>query len=228
MFADMAVTMEIQPTRELVVPCPQRVRSVDAVTHLLLVALCVTMFAVVLVLVACGGSNSNSQTGFVNSSVSDPPTCSAPSGPYSHVFVTVTDVEIHTSTNAGPNDSGWVDLTPKLKNSPQQVDLLSQASTECFLAGMGSKTEIPAGSYQQIRVFLAPDNSSISGNQCSAAPGNPANCLVLAADKSVHALTLTSEAQSGLKIPSGQIAGGHFTIAADADAHSQDRPQRPR
>jgi hypothetical protein len=114
------------------------------------------MFAVVLVLVACGGSNSNSQTGFVNSSVSDPPTCSAPSGPYSHVFVTVTDVEIHTSTNAGPNDSGWVDLTPKLKNSPQQVDLLSQASTECFLAGMGSKTEIPAGSYQQIRVFLAP------------------------------------------------------------------------
>src|SRR5713101_4918364 len=179
-----------------------------------LVGLCVTIFAVVLMLVACGGGTTNSQTGFVNVSTSDPPTCSAPSGPYSHVFVTVTDVKIHTSSNAGSNDSGWVDLTPNLKNSPQQVDLLSQASTECFLAMMGSKTEIQAGSYQQIRVFLAPDNTSISGNQCSSATGNPANCIVLAADNSIHALTLASEAQSGLKIPSGQIAGGKFTIAA--------------
>jgi Domain of unknown function (DUF4382)/Carboxypeptidase regulatory-like domain len=179
-----------------------------------LMALCVTMVALVLVLIACGGSNSTSQTGFVNASVSDPPTCSAPSGPYSHVFVTVTDVEIHTNANAGPKDAGWVDLSPNLKNSPQQVDLLSQASTECFLAMLGSKTEIQAGSYQQIRVFLAPDNSAISGNQCSSAPGNPANCVVLSADNSVHALTLASEAQSGLKIPSGQIAGGNFTIAA--------------
>lgn len=173
----------------------------------------VALFATVLVLVGCSGTSSGSQTGFVNTSVSDPPTCSTPSGPYSHVFVTVTDVKIHTSGNAGPNDSGWIDLTPNLKN-PQQVDLLAQASTECFLAMMGSKTEIQAGSYQQIRVFLAPDNTLTSGNQCSSAPGNPANCVVLAADNSVHALTLTSEAHSGLKIPSGQIAGGNFTIGA--------------
>ena len=179
-----------------------------------LVGLCVTIFAVVLMLVACGGgASTTSQTAFVNVSTSDPPTCSAPSGPYSHVFVTVTDVKIHTSASAGSNDSGWVDLTPNLKNSPQQVDLLSQASTGCFLAMLGSKTEIQAGSYQQIRVFLAPDNTSISGNQCSSAPGNPANCLVLAADNSVHALKLASEAQSGLKIPSGQITGGKFSIA---------------
>jgi hypothetical protein len=182
-----------------------------------LVGLCVTIFTVVLMLVALiacgGGGNTPSQTGFVNTSTSDPPTCSAPSGPYSHVFVTVTDVKIHSSANAGSNDSGWIDLTPNLKNTPQQVDLLSQASTECFLAMLGSKTEIQAGSYQQIRVFLAPDNTTISGNQCSSAPGNPANCVVLAADNSVHALTLASEAQSGLKIPSGQIAGGRFTIS---------------
>ena len=49
---------------------------------------------------------------------------------------------------------------------------------------------------------------------CSSAPGNTANCVVLAADNSVHALTLASEAQSGLKIPPGQIAGGNFNIAA--------------
>ena len=179
------------------------------------VALCALAIAVVLVLLGCGGGSSSgaSQTGFVNVSASDPPTCSAPSGPYSHVWVTVTDVKIHTNANAGPNDSGWVDLTPNLANSPQQVDLLAQATTECFLAMLGSKTEIQAGSYQQIRVFLAADNTSISGNKCSSAPGNPANCVVLAGNN-FQPLKLASEAQNGLKIPSGQIAGGNFTIAA--------------
>lgn len=179
----------------------------------MLVASLLALAAIVLALVGCSGNSSRSQTGFVNTSISDPPTCSSPSGPYSHVFVTVTDVKIHTSANAGANDSGWVDLTPDLKN-PKQVDLLAQASSECFLAMLGSKTELEAGSYQQIRIFLAPDNTSVSGNQCSSAPGNPAHCVVLAADNSVHALTLSSEAQSGLKIPSGQIAGGKFTISA--------------
>src|SRR6267154_2440428 len=186
-------------------------------TRSVLVTLGVTVVAIVLVLVGCSGGGSSSPsspTGFANTSVSDPPTCSAPSGPYRHVFVTVTDVRIHNSANAGSNDPGWIDLTPNLQSSPQQVDLLAQASTECFLAMLGSKTEIQAGSYQQIRIFLASDNTSISGNQCSSASGDPANCVVLAADNSVHALKLASEAQSGLKIPSGQIAGGKFTIGS--------------
>src|SRR5262249_11715496 len=159
----------------------------------------------------CGGGRSSNPTAIVNLSVSDPPTCSAPNGPFSHVFVTVTDVQIHTSSNAGPNDPGFVDLTPNLKNSPKQVDLLAQASTECFLAMLGSKVEIPAGSYQQIRVFLAPDGTAISNNQCT---GGAANCVVLTSDGSVHDLQLASEAQTGLKIPSGQIAGGNFTIGS--------------
>jgi hypothetical protein len=171
----------------------------------------IVTFVLALGLVACSGGNS--QTGTVNLSVSDPPSCAAPSGPYSHVFVTVTDVRIHTSANAGSNDAGWVDLTPNLKNSPKQVDLLSQADTECFLAMLGSNIELQAGHYQQIRVFLSPDNSPIAGNQCSSLPGNPANCLVLTADNSLHALTLTSQAQTGLKIPSGHIGGGNFTLA---------------
>src|SRR5215470_11502276 len=134
----------------------------------------------------CGGGSSSNQPALVNLSVSDPPTCSAPNGPFSHVFVTVTDVKIHTSANAGPNDSGFIDLTPNLKNSPQQVDLLAQASTECFLAMLGSKTEIQPGTYQQVRVFLAPDNASIAtSNRCSAAPGNPANCIVLATNNGI-------------------------------------------
>jgi hypothetical protein len=175
---------------------------------------CAAVLGIALALGCGGGTSSHPATGFVNASLSDPPTCSAPSGPYRHVFVTVTDVKIHASASAGSNDAGWIDLTPGLNNSPQQIDLLAPGSTECFLAMLGSKTEIQAGSYQQIRIFLTPDSTSIAGNQCAAAAGSPSNCVVLSSDGSVHALKLASEAQSGLKIPSGQIAGGHFTIAA--------------
>src|SRR5215469_18460139 len=158
----------------------------------LLIVACSALIVAGIIVAGCGGSSST-QSAFVNLSVSDPPTCSAPSGPYSHVFVTVTDVKIHTNANAGPNDSGWIDLTPNLQNNPQQVDLLAQASTECFLAMLGSKTEIQPGTYQQVRVFLAPDNASIAtSNRCSAAPGNPANCIVLATNNGIQPLTLTS------------------------------------
>jgi hypothetical protein len=178
----------------------------------ILIVACSALIVAGIVVAGCGGgSSSSSQSAFVNLSVSDPPTCSAPNGPFSHVFVTVTDVQIHTSSNAGPNDPGFVDLTPNLKNSPHQVDLLAQASAECFLAMLGSKVEIPAGTYQQIRIFLAADGTSIEGNQCTA---GAANCVVLTSDGTVHDLKLAGEAKSGLKIPSGQIAGGNFTIAS--------------
>jgi len=36
----------------------------------------------------------------------------------------------------------WVDLTPNLKNNPQQVDLLAQANNQCFLASLGSTTQL--------------------------------------------------------------------------------------
>lgn len=163
--------------------------------------------------VACSGSNSPMQTASPTTmiTISDPATCSTSTGgPFSHVFVTVTDVKIHASSTAGDDDSGWIDLTPNLKNSPQQIDLLGQANNQCFLASLGSTTELQPGTYQQIRVMLAPNNASLSGDKCNGT----ANCVVLSSDNSIHMLQLSSESKTGLKIPSGQIAGGNFTIAA--------------
>jgi hypothetical protein len=105
-----------------------------------------------------------------------------------------------------------VDLTPALKNSPQQIDLLGQANNQCFLATLGSTTQLQPGSYQQIRIMLAANNAAVSGDKCSGT----ANCVILASDNSVHPLLLSSEAKTGLKIPSGQIASGKFTVAAGA------------
>jgi hypothetical protein len=167
----------------------------------------------ILVAIGCsGGSASPSvKSGAVSVSLSDPATCQAPTGPYKAVYVTITDVKASTDANAGANDASFVDLTPDLASSPMQVNLLGQANNQCFLAMLGSKVELQAGSYQQIRIILAPDSKgpSISNNQC----GNYANCVV-ASDGAAHDLALSSEAQTGLKIPSGQIANGQFTVGA--------------
>ena len=166
--------------------------------------------AVVITLLSCGGGSSNSNMATANLSLSDPATCSAPNGPFSHIYVAVTDVAINQSASASDTDPGWVDLTPNLKNSPVQVDLLGVAN-QCFLAMLGS-TGIQAGTYQQVRVLLASNNVTVAGNKC----GNTANCIMLTTDplSAPQALQLSSEPQTGIKIPSGQIAGGQFVVQA--------------
>lgn len=175
----------------------------------------ITLTAIFFVfLCSCGSSNSatmNANSAMVNVMVSDPATCSGPQGSISHVFVTITDVQINSSSSAGPNDSGWIDLTPNLKQNPMQVDLLAQANSQCFLATLGSNTEIQPGTFQQIRIILAANNTSVSGNQC----GSTVNCVMLSSNPSTpQPLLLSSESQTGIKIPSGQIAGGQFMVAA--------------
>ncbi len=170
------------------------------------------LFVAALVVTACssGSVGTASGTGTVTVMLSDPATCQAPTGPYAHVYVTITDVQANVSSTASATDSSWVDLTPNLSKSPKQIDLLGLANNQCFLATLGDPLQLQAGSYQQIRVILASNSASIANNAC----GSAANCVVLTADNSVHTLNLSSEAQTGIKIPSGQIASGAFTIGA--------------
>jgi hypothetical protein len=167
---------------------------------------CLIIVACAIVLISCGGG----QAGTVNVSMSDPTTCAAPSGPYRHVYVTVSDVLIHQSASASANDSGWHDLTPKLKDNPVQVDLLG-VSQQCFLAMLGS-TGIQPGHYQQVRVILASNNATVANNKCESS----ANCITLTNDplNTPIPLQLSSESQTGIKIPSGQLAGGEFVIGS--------------
>ena len=165
--------------------------------------------AALLITAACSGSGSAATPATTNVTMSDPATCAGPTGPYAHVYVTVKDVEASTAADAS---RGFTDLTPDLAKKPMQIDLLGQADNQCLLATLGSTTELQPGNYQQIRLILL-DNSSpslVANNQCS----NAANCVVLASDNSVHTLNLSSEANTGIKIPPGQIAGGQFTVAA--------------
>lgn len=172
------------------------------------VLLFISLLFALAVLTACSDGGSSSQTGFVNTVISDPAPCKAPTGSYSAVWITVTDVEIHNS-----NTGEWKDLTPGMP--PTQVNLLNEPSTECFLAMLGAKTELQAGTYEQIRIHLADTNDHSvklqTSNGCGTDPNAPLNCVITG---SVSPLLLSSEDKNGIKIPSGQIAGGNFTIAA--------------
>ena len=166
--------------------------------------------ALTLATIACGGSKTTTSTpATTNVTMSDPATCAGPNGPYSHVYVTVKDVEASTDANA---TSGFADLTPALATTPMQIDLLGQANNQCLLATLGSTTQLQPGNYQQIRLLLEDNTSAslVAGNKCGS---TAANCVVLN-NGTVEAIQLSSEAQTGIKIPSGQIAGGQFVVAA--------------
>lgn len=190
------------------------------VPRLSIFVIAIILLAAIPFLLHCGGSASTGPTptptgtGTVTTSLSDPATCAAPNGPFAHVWVTITKVTANISSNAGPNDTGWVTLLD-LTNNPKQIDLLSLVSTTCLLTQLGSTTGLPPGNYQQIRIYLlanSPPSGSAapSPNQCS---GGAMNCVVLAGGASEQ-LQLSSEAQTGIKIPSGQIAGGGIQLAA--------------
>jgi len=170
------------------------------------------LLVVTLIVAACSSFTTNTRAlgkATVNLMLSDPATCAAPDGPLSHAYVTITDVQANVNGTAGDNENGWVDLTPDLPDAPRQLDLLGKANEQYTLAPLGDNPEPQAETYHQIRLILADDSASISANAC----GSAANCVVLSSDSSVHALQLSGESTTGIRIPSGQIASGGFTIA---------------
>jgi Domain of unknown function (DUF4382) len=207
----------------------------------LLVAL-VFLAGVAAVAISCGGGTTSMVTptqgmGTVNLSLSDPPSCkasssgataaavggtAAPGGTtFISVFVTISSIQAHTSANASPNDAGWQELAPQLNPSsggtPVQVDLLNLPANgvQCLLKQLGS-TSLPAGDLQQIRLILLANAATTgpvpSPNNCSSL-GNVFNCVV-DSNNVTHTLDLSSEANTGLKIPPGQIMGGPIHVAA--------------
>jgi hypothetical protein len=179
--------------------------------------------ALLLAQVSCGGSftfNSNTgtggsaQQGNASVSLSDPPSCKVPAGNYRNVFITVASVQAHTSGTASETAAGWVELAPALASNPVQIDLLANpAGGGCTLAQLGSNVSLPAGDYQQIRLILLANNaaSGPSPNACASVQGF--NCAILQ-NNSVHRLELSSQANTGLKIPPGQIVGGPIRVNA--------------
>jgi hypothetical protein len=181
-------------------------------------AVLASLVAVALTLVTCGKTtftgHVNNGMATVNVSISDPPSCSPPAGNFKSVFITIRSVQAHISATADDNSAGWVELVPELNTHPVQVDLLNlPANGACLLKQLGSNSSLPAGDYQQIRLLLVADNSSSRGvpasNAC-AALGQVFNCVV--DNNNTSELQLSSQANTGLKIPPGQVVGGPIHV----------------
>jgi hypothetical protein len=181
-------------------------------------AVLAVLIAVALTLVTCGQTTITGQLNngmaTVNVSLSDPPSCLPPAGNFKSVFITIRSVQAHISATADDNSPGWVELVPALNAQPVQVDLLNlPANGACLLKQLGSNTSLPAGDYQQIRLLLVADNSGASAapasNAC-ATLGQVFNCVV---DRNnTSELQLSSQANTGLKIPPGQVVGGPIHV----------------
>ncbi len=187
----------------------------------LFMILLAAVIALSVALISCGGGGDGgggASTGTVTTSITDPPTCKSPTGPFDAVWVTITRVRAHTSSDAGSNDGGWVDFVD-LRSNPRQINLLDFPSTDCLLTELGSTSGIPVGKYQQIRLYLlsnsaSPNETAVpSPNKCS---GYGYNCVVVTEGEvtSTKTLLLSSQANTGIKIPPGQIKGGGLTVVA--------------
>ena len=180
------------------------------------------LIALTAVLVSCGGGSTTTVgggfgTGSITVTLSDPPTCAFPNGTFEHVFVTIRSVQAHTSANAGDNSPGWQELAPQLNSAPMQIDLLSLRPNACLLVTLGSNAALPAGNYQQIRLLLVPNSGAMGSLPATnACAGQGFNCVVLH-DGSVHQLEFSSQANTGLKIPPGQIVGGPISVGSGQD-----------
>jgi hypothetical protein len=145
------------------------------------------------VLTACGGGgggsgnsnnsssnnsgSSNAQTGTLHVAMADSPSCG-----FDHVFITVLQVRVNASSDAGDNDAGWSTISLAV---PQKIDLLSL--TNGVLADLG-QTALPAGQYQQVRLVLASNDANTLANSIVPTGGNE------------QPLDTPSATQSGYKI----------------------------
>jgi len=153
-----------------------------------------------------GGSGSAASMGTLNLSLTDGPACG-----YDNVWITVEKVRVHRSGTAGDDDAGWIDVPlplvpPATTPQPLRVDLLTR--TNGVLVPLG-RVQLPAGTYTQLRLVLAPNTAS-----------DPFTIAVTPTGTGTVALTTPSAQQSGLKmkvglnVPAGQEAD--FVIDFDA------------
>ena len=131
----------------------------------------------VFLLAACGSGETT--PGTVRFALTDAPACG-----FAEVNVTVERVRFHTSSGAGDNDAGWVDIVVSPARTLNLLDLMNGVVAEL------GQTTLPAGQYTQVRLVLAPNRNTVMPDGMGSMP-----------------LDTPSGTQSGLKLSPG------FTVA---------------
>jgi hypothetical protein len=74
---------------------------------------------------------------------------------YSHLYMSVQAIWLHTSATAGPDDTAWIKFP---LSTPVTVDLASSAGT---LTSLTSGLVVPAGTYAQVRLIPVDSGSTL-------------------------------------------------------------------
>lgn len=153
----------------------------------------------VALLSACGGGGGGDAQGTLQVSLTDAPSCG-----YDNVYVTVSKVRVHKSASAGDNEAGWQEI---VLAQPKKIDLLTL--TNGVLENLG-EVSLPAGRYTQMRLVLAPNNST----------SPTANSVVVTGNAGEVALETPSAIQSGIKLNHSfdVAAGAQVGLVLDFDA----------
>ena len=134
--------------------------------------------------------------------------CSAP-GPQ-HVFVTLRAVQLRSSAIAEPGSSDWLEIAPRLRDEPLQIDLVGGPVPEVLV----DNAAIPAGTYHQVRLQFLPDSQPVAGlrspNPCGEAYHN---CIVMA-DGRIDQLGWS--AAPDVLIPADTVPKGALLVPAGA------------
>jgi hypothetical protein len=176
------------------------------------------VLSVLLVLVsfqACGKSSSSGGTGPTGSmalSVTDAP------GDFDHVWITVTDVWIHTNGAAGPNDAGWRKYP---LSSSKTLDLLTLANGNA--QSIWNDIILPVGDYQQIRLVLADTDDPLTDSALTADNGSALKYNNAVVVNSVEYPLHIPDARHGIRlvpvVGTFKIReGGMLRLAIDFDA----------
>jgi len=179
---------------------PPSAKDLQTMHRIRLLPVAGATLAALSLLAACGGGGGDSPpaNGTLRLSLTDAPSCG-----YDNAYVTVEKVRVHKSSSAGDADAGWSEVVLAV---PQRVDLLSLNNGTLLPLG---QTELPAGTYTQMRLVLAANTAA-----------QPMANAVTPSGGDETALTTPSGQQSGLKmnvnleVPAGQVAD--FAIDFDA------------
>jgi len=120
--------------------------------------LCALAVAAAFGVAGCGGGGSGGgtalPTGVVNVQATD-----APSKDFDHVWVTVQGFRLHQSNDVPVSDPNWLSYP---LSTPITLDLASLYNGN--LATLFQNQNIPAGTYQQIRLLLVGDNAPLTSS----------------------------------------------------------------
>lgn len=167
-------------------------------------------------LLACGrGSDLGLRTARARVTLSDPPLCRVPLGPYEHVWVTITRVRAHRNAHAEPDDSGWVDLVDR-RERPIQVDLLNLPGTDCLMSELGVEEALLPGDFEVVHVVLLepsppPGTPVPQQNQCQGT--GSWHCVTHVSD-GLRELEIGGPEQTTIPVP--RIVGGSIPLRRNA------------